>query len=101
MRADDLRVYNSLGRRKETFAPRNGTQVGMYSCGPTVYAFAHVGNLRAYVFADTLKRALLWKGFEVTHVVNITDIGHLTSDADEGDVFAPVLTVEQVLPGAG
>jgi cysteinyl-tRNA synthetase len=57
----------------------------MYSCGPTVYADQHIGNMRAYVFADTLKRALIWKGFEVRHVINITDVGHLTSDADEGD----------------
>lgn len=57
----------------------------MYSCGPTVYAYQHIGNMRAYVFADTLKRALRWKGYEVRHVVNITDVGHLTSDADVGD----------------
>jgi cysteinyl-tRNA synthetase len=57
----------------------------MYSCGPTVYAPQHIGNMRAYVFADALKRVLRWKGFKVRHVVNITDVGHLTSDADEGD----------------
>lgn len=57
----------------------------MYSCGPTVYAYQHIGNMRAYVFADTLKRALRWKGYTVRHVVNITDVGHLTSDADVGD----------------
>jgi cysteinyl-tRNA synthetase len=57
----------------------------MYSCGPTVYAYQHIGNMRAYVFADTLKRALRWKGFDVRHVINITDVGHLTSDSDEGD----------------
>lgn len=57
----------------------------MYSCGPTVYAPQHIGNMRAYVFADTLKRALRWQGFDVRHVINITDVGHLTSDADEGD----------------
>jgi cysteinyl-tRNA synthetase len=57
----------------------------MYSCGPTVYAYQHIGNLRTYVFSDTLKRALRWKGFHVRHVINITDVGHLTSDADEGD----------------
>lgn len=57
----------------------------MYSCGPTVYAYQHIGNMRAYVFADTVKRALRWKGHSVRHVINITDVGHLTSDADEGD----------------
>ncbi len=57
----------------------------MYTCGPTVYNYAHIGNLRAYLFADTLKRMLQWKGFDVTHIINITDVGHLTSDADAGD----------------
>ena len=57
----------------------------MYSCGPTVYAYQHVGNMRAYVFADTLRRTLRWKGYRVGHVINVTDVGHLTSDADEGD----------------
>jgi cysteinyl-tRNA synthetase len=57
----------------------------MYSCGPTVYAYQHIGNMRAYVFADILKRTLRWKGYEVRHVINITDVGHLTSDADVGD----------------
>ena len=57
----------------------------MYSCGPTVYADQHIGNMRTYVFPDTLKRALRWKGYQVRHVINITDVGHLTSDADEGE----------------
>jgi cysteinyl-tRNA synthetase len=57
----------------------------VYSCGPTVYSRAHLGNMRAYVFADTVRRALLWKGFDVRHVVNITDVGHLLADADLGD----------------
>jgi cysteinyl-tRNA synthetase len=57
----------------------------MYSCGPTVYAYQHIGNMRAYVFADTLKRALRWKGFRLRHVMNITDVGHLGSDADEAE----------------
>ena len=59
--------------------------VRLYSCGPTVYNYAHLGNLRAYIFVDTLKRTLQWKGFDVLHVMNITDVGHLTSDADEGE----------------
>lgn len=80
-----LRFFNTLTREISVFEPRNPPDVAMYSCGPTVYAYQHVGNMRAYVFADTLKRALRWKGFRVRHVINITDVGHLTSDADEGD----------------
>lgn len=78
-----LRLYNSLGRRLEDFAPAAGV-VGMYSCGPTVYAFPHLGNMRAYVFADTLRRAFRWKGIRVRHVVNITDVGHAVADTDTG-----------------
>lgn len=80
-----LRLYNTLTRAVADFVPRDPPKVGIYSCGPTVYAYQHIGNMRAYVFADTLRRTLEWKGFEVRHVINITDVGHLTSDADEGD----------------
>jgi cysteinyl-tRNA synthetase len=80
-----LRLFNTLTREVGDFAPAAPPRVGLYSCGPTVYADQHIGNMRAYVFADTLKRALTWKGFEVRHVINITDVGHLTSDADAGD----------------
>ena len=80
-----LRLFNTLTREVADFWPASPPAVGMYSCGPTVYADQHIGNMRAYVFADTLKRALDWKGFVVRHVINITDVGHLTSDADEGD----------------
>jgi cysteinyl-tRNA synthetase len=80
----ELRLFNSLGRRLETFEP-SGDVVGMYSCGPTVYAFPHIGNMRAYVFADTLRRALRWKGYQVEHVVNITDVGHAVADTELGD----------------
>jgi cysteinyl-tRNA synthetase len=79
-----LRLYNSLGRRVEDFIP-SGDVTGMYSCGPTVYAYQHLGNMRAYVSADTVRRALRWKGFRVRHVVNITDVGHAVSDADTGE----------------
>ena len=79
-----LRLYNSLGRRVEDFVP-SGDVTGMYSCGPTVYAYQHLGNMRAYVFADTVRRALRWKGIKVRHVVNITDVGHAVSDADTGE----------------
>jgi cysteinyl-tRNA synthetase len=77
--------YNTLHRRKEEFHPINPPEVGLYTCGPTVYHYAHIGNLRSYVFADVLKRTLLANGYHVTHVMNITDVGHLTSDADEGE----------------
>jgi cysteinyl-tRNA synthetase len=80
-----LRLFNTLTRRVSAFQPRNPPKVGMYSCGPTVYAYQRIGNMRAYVFADTLKRTLRWKDFDVRHVINITDVGHLTSDADVGD----------------
>ncbi len=79
-----LRLYNSLGRRMEDFAP-SGEVTGMYSCGPTVYAFPHLGNMRPYVFADTLRRAFRWKGIAVHHVVNITDVGHAVADTDTGE----------------
>jgi len=80
-----LVLYNSLTRSPETFTPLDPANVRVYSCGPTVYNYVHVGNLRAYVFTDTLSRVLRWKGYPLTHVINITDVGHLTSDADAGD----------------
>jgi cysteinyl-tRNA synthetase len=80
-----LTFFNSLTRTLEPFAPADPDLVRVYSCGPTVYNFAHLGNLRAYVFTDTLRRTLGWKGFDVRHVINITDVGHLTSDADAGE----------------
>ncbi|EZP71781.1 Cysteine--tRNA ligase [Sphingomonas paucimobilis] len=80
-----LRLFNSLTRTVEPFTPIDPGHARVYSCGPTVYNYAHLGNLRAYVFTDTLRRTLLWKGLDVTHIINITDVGHLTSDADAGD----------------
>ncbi len=85
MIASPTTLYNSLTRQLETFTPIDPTDVGIYSCGPTVYNYAHIGNLRAYVFTDTLSRVLTWKGYPLTHIINITDVGHLTSDADVGD----------------
>jgi cysteinyl-tRNA synthetase len=79
-----LRLYNSLGRRIEDFTA-SADVVGLYSCGPTVYSFAHLGNLRAYVFADTLRRAMRWKEIAVRHVINITDVGHAVADSDTGE----------------
>jgi cysteinyl-tRNA synthetase len=80
-----LTLFNSLTRSQEPFVPSDGKTARVYSCGPTVYNFAHLGNLRAYVFTDTLRRTLLFKGWDVRHVINITDVGHLTSDADAGE----------------
>ena len=82
-----LILYNSLGRKKMEFVPFDveGGKVGIYTCGPTVYNYAHIGNLRTYVFEDLLKRTLVYNGFTVNHVMNITDVGHLTDDADHGD----------------
>lgn len=80
-----LKLFNSLTRQTEVFAPVHPGEARVYTCGPTVYNYQHIGNMRAYVFADTLGRTLQWKGYKLTHVVNITDVGHLTSDADEGE----------------
>ena len=80
-----LKVYNTLTRIKEDFVPINDREVRMYSCGPTVYKYAHIGNLRAYVFMDELRRVLEYDGYKVKSVMNITDVGHLVSDADDGE----------------
>ncbi|MEO0463743.1 MAG: cysteine--tRNA ligase [Pseudomonadota bacterium] len=80
-----LRLFNSLTREFETFAPIHPGEARVYTCGPTVYNYQHIGNMRAYVFADTLGRTLRARGLKLTHIVNITDVGHLTSDADEGE----------------
>ncbi len=96
-----LKLYNTLTRKKENFnpfdspslklglaqgrAPRKNKRVGFYACGPTVYSYAHIGNLRHYIFNDILKRVLFYNDYKVKHVMNITDVGHLTSDADTGE----------------
>ncbi len=80
-----LTLFNTLTKKKEEFIPLKTGTVTMYNCGPTVYNYAHIGNLRAYVFADILRRTLEYSGLAVTQVVNITDIGHLASDGDEGE----------------
>ncbi len=80
-----LRLFNSLTRSLEPFVPVHPGEARVYSCGPTVYNYQHIGNMRAYLFADTLGRTLRFKGYALRHVINITDVGHLTSDADEGD----------------
>jgi cysteinyl-tRNA synthetase len=84
-RMTPMTLYNSLTRAAEPFQPADPANVRIYSCGPTVYHYAHIGNLRAYLFTDTLGRTLTWKGYGLTHIINITDVGHLTSDADAGD----------------
>jgi len=80
-----MKLFNTLTRLKEEVRPLTTGRVGIYSCGPTVYMFAHVGNLRAYVCADTMRRVLEYLGSEVRHVMNVTDVGHLTSDEDTGE----------------
>ncbi|MBL6688759.1 MAG: cysteine--tRNA ligase [Pseudomonadales bacterium] len=80
-----LQLFDTYEREVRTFQPLNGNTVGIYCCGPTVYNFAHIGNLRTYLFEDLLVRVLRANGFEVNHVVNITDVGHLVSDADTGE----------------
>ena len=78
-------LYNSATRKREEFIPNNPDIVSMYTCGPTVYHFAHIGNLRSYIMEDVLEKALRYEGYNVKRVMNITDVGHLTSDADEGE----------------
>ncbi|MEK6812868.1 MAG: cysteine--tRNA ligase, partial [Nanoarchaeota archaeon] len=80
-----LKLYNTLTRKKELFKPLNKKAVGLYTCGITSYYYAHIGNFRTYIFEDFLKRVLLYNDYTVKHVMNITDVGHLTSDADTGE----------------
>lgn len=81
-----MRLYNTLTRKKEEFTTLDGSnQVRMYSCGPTVYSYAHIGNLRTYIFMDLLRRVLKYEGYKIKGVMNITDVGHLLSDGDEGE----------------
>ena len=80
-----LKLFNSLTRQLETFEPVHSGEARVYTCGPTVYNYPHIGNMRAYVFADVLGRVLTYKGYKLSHVINITDVGHLTDDADAGE----------------
>jgi cysteinyl-tRNA synthetase len=82
---EKLMLFNTLSRKKEEFKPIEDGLAKVYCCGPTVYNFAHIGNLRSYFFEDILKRVLLYNGYSVKHVMNITDVGHLVSDDDEGE----------------
>ena len=79
-----IKFFNSLTKRKEDFSPSSDL-VKMYSCGPTVYSYPHIGNMRAYLFMDNIRRVLKYNGYKIDGVINITDVGHLTSDADEGE----------------
>ena len=81
----DLRFYNTLGRRVQRFEPITPGRVGVYACGPTVYDYQHIGNLRTYLFEDILRRVLQYAGYEVTHVMNVTDVGHLVGEAENGE----------------
>ena len=80
-----MQLYNSLSHKKEEFVPNVEGKVNMYTCGPTVYHYAHIGNLRSYIMEDILEKALRFEGYDVNRVMNITDVGHLTSDGDTGD----------------
>ncbi len=80
-----MKLYNSATRKREDFVPNHPDIVKMYTCGPTVYHYAHIGNLRSYIMEDVLEKALRYEGYPVKRVMNITDVGHLTSDADEGE----------------
>lgn len=80
-----LQLYDTFTRSMRIFEALNPPEVGMYTCGPTVYDYPHIGNMRAYLFEDTLRRVLAWNGYKVKHVMNITDVGHLVSDGDEGE----------------
>ena len=80
-----MKLYNSLTRSKDEFVPRFDGKVSMYTCGPTVYHYAHIGNLRSYIMEDVLEKYLRFSGYDVKRVMNITDVGHLSSDGDTGD----------------
>ena len=80
-----MKLYNTASRKTEDFKPLHPPEVTFYSCGPTVYDFTHIGHLRTYVNNDVLKRTLNFLGYKVKHVMNITDVGHLTGDSDEGE----------------
>ncbi len=80
-----VKLYNTLTKQKSDFVPLNGNEVRIYSCGPTVYSYAHIGNFRTYIFMDNLRRMLEYNGYTLKHVMNITDVGHLESDSDEGE----------------
>ena len=79
----DLFFYNTLTKTKDEFKPLEGKEVRIYSCGPTVYKDATIGNMKSYIFMDTLRRVLRYNGYTIKHAMNITDVGHLVSDGDD------------------
>ncbi len=81
----DITLFNTMGREKQVFKPVQPGKAGLYTCGPTVYDYQHIGNFRTFLFEDLLKRVLLYNNYDVTHIMNITDVGHLVSDGDEGE----------------
>ena len=81
----NIYLYNTLTRKKEKFVPIDKEEVRIYSCGPTVYKDATIGNMRTNIFQDVLRRVLKYNGYKIKHVMNITDVGHLVSDGDEGE----------------
>lgn len=85
-------LTNTLTRKKEKFVPIKDKQVGIYTCGPTVYRDIHIGNLRTYLMADILKRVLIYNGYSVKHIKNITDVGHMRTAGDQGQAFDPIIT---------
>ena len=80
-----MKIYNTLTRNVEEFVPNVEGKLNMYTCGPTVYHFAHIGNLRSYIMEDVLEKIFRYAGYDVKRVMNITDVGHLSSDADTGE----------------
>ena len=94
-----MKLYNSATRQREEFVPNHPDIVKMYTCGPTVYHFAHIGNLRTYIMEDMLEKALRYEGYDVKRVMNITDVGHLSSDADTGEeaLYGDDFTVEDII----
>ena len=80
-----MKIFNTVTRNVEEFVPNVEGKVAMYTCGPTVYHFAHIGNLRSYIMEDVLEKTFRYAGYDVTRVMNITDVGHLSSDADTGE----------------
>ena len=82
---NNFKIFNTLSRQVETVVPRDDGKIAMYTCGPTVYHFAHIGNIRTYIMQDALVKSLEYVGYDVKRVMNITDVGHLPSDGDTGE----------------
>lgn len=93
-----MKLYNSLGRVEQEFIPYNSDLVTMYTCGPTVYNYAHIGNLRTYIFEDILEKTLIYLGYKVKRAMNITDVGHMTNDSDDGEDKMAKMAKEQNIP---